>query len=145
MFASTSVGREPKTPGDAIIWFAEANAVHMGDNFFAGTYPFVDVDSGGSVDGMIAAVQMVIEHADSDTKIIPGHGPISAVGDLVGFRDMLRTARDRVRTMINDGRTLEEVLASAPTADLDATWGQGWMTPERFLTAVYTSLAAAGH
>jgi glyoxylase-like metal-dependent hydrolase (beta-lactamase superfamily II) len=133
------------TDGDAVIWFANANAVHMGDNFFAGRFPFIDVDSGGSVDGMIAAVQMVIEHSDSETKIIPGHGPISSVGDLVAFRDMLRTVRDRVRTALNDGMSLEQTLAAGLSAEYDEAWGGGFVGPERFVTALYTSLSAAGH
>jgi glyoxylase-like metal-dependent hydrolase (beta-lactamase superfamily II) len=130
------------TDGDVIVWFANANAVHMGDTFFVGRYPYIDVDSGGTIDGAIGAVQRVIDHVDSETKIIPGHGTVSGVEDLVAYRDMLRTVRDRVRTMINDGMTEEQVLAAAPTAAYDATLGTN---SERFVRAVYTSLVTAGH
>lgn len=129
------------TDGDSIIWFTGANVVHMGDNFFNGTYPYIDVDSGGNVDGMIASAQHVLALIDSDTKIIPGHGPLGAAEDLRRFRDVLVLARDRVGTMINDGMSLDEIIAAAPMSDYDAAYGGGFMSPDRFLTVVYRGLA----
>ena len=133
------------TDGDAIIWFAGANVVHMGDTFFSGNYPFIDLDSGGSVNGLIAAADYVLGHANSGVKIIPGHGPVSSVEDLRAYRGVVSTVRDRVRTMINDGMSLEEVLAAGPSAEFDEGWGGGFINPERFVTSVYTSLSAATH
>ena len=129
------------TDGDSLIWFTGANVVHMGDNFFNATYPYIDVDSGGNVDGMIASAQHVLARIDSDTKIIPGHGVLGGAEDLRRFRDVLILARDRVGTMINDGMSLEEVIAALPMSDYDETWGGGFMSPDRFLTVVYRGLA----
>jgi len=129
------------TDGDAIVWFTDADVIHMGDNFFAGTYPYIDVDSGGSAQGMIAAVEKVIALAGSGTKIIPGHGPLSSIADLRDFRDMLVTVRDRVQAMINDGLNIDEILTAGPSAEYDDGWGGGFVNPERFVRALYASLA----
>jgi cyclase len=129
------------TDGDSLIWFTGANVVHMGDNFFNATYPYIDVDSGGNVDGMIASAQHVLARIDSDTKIIPGHGVLGGAEDLRRFRDVLILARDRVGTMINDGMSLDEIIAALPMSDHDETWGGGFMSPDRFLTVVYRGLA----
>ncbi len=126
------------TDGDVIIHFSEANVVHMGDNFFRGRYPFIDVDSGGGIDGMIEAGDRVLSMVNSETQIIPGHGPLSTPADLRDFRDMLITVRDRVRTMLNDGMSIDEIVAAKPTSDLDATWGQN---PDRFVTMAARSLS----
>lgn len=129
------------TDGDSIIWFEGANVVHMGDNFFAGTYPFIDVDSGGNVNGMIASAERVLAEADEQTRIIPGHGPVSGPDELRAFHDMLVTVRDRVQTLVDDGADLDAVLAAAPTADYDERMQMGFMNTERFVTLVYRSLA----
>ena len=125
------------TDGDAIIGFSKANVVHMGDNFFNGRYPFIDVDSGGSVNGMIAAAETALQHTDSGTKIIPGHGPLAGPAELRTFRDMLVTVRDRVRTMINEGLNEDEIVAAAPTSEFDGQW-EG--EPERFVRLVAQGL-----
>ncbi|MFQ5743549.1 MAG: MBL fold metallo-hydrolase [Acidobacteriota bacterium] len=124
------------TDGDAIIAFENANVVHMGDTFFNGNYPFIDVDSGGAIDGMIAAAELVLRHVDSDTKIIPGHGALGGPAELREFRDMLISARDRIRTMVNDGLSEDDIVARKPTSDLDAKWGGGFIDPERFVRLV---------
>lgn len=129
------------TDGDAVIHFTKANVVHMGDLFFNGRYPFIDVDSGGSIQGAIRAAEKVLSLANSTTRIIPGHGALAGAQDLRSYRDMLVTVRDRVQVLINDGKSEEEVLASHPTADLDARWGRRW---ERFVRAVDRSLRALG-
>ena len=125
------------TDGDALVFFEKANAVHMGDTFFRGRYPFVDVASGGTVQGMIASSNLALGMLKADTKVIPGHGDLSAPADLTAFRDMLVTVRDRVAPMVQRGMTEDQVVAARPTADLDATWGD---TPERFVRSVYQSL-----
>ena len=127
------------TDGDAIIWFREANVVHMGDNLFVGMYPFIDVDSGGNVDGMIAAADRVLEHISAGAKLIPGHGPLASLDDLRAFRDMLADVRERVQALVQQGSSLEEVIAARPSAAYDEQLNGGEV-PERFLTMVYRSL-----
>ncbi len=128
------------TDGDVLVHFQEADVFHMGDTFFNGSYPFVDVGSGGTIRGMIRAAERVLAHATNDTKIIPGHGPLATPDDLRAYLDMLRTVEDRIRTLVNEGRSKEEVLAARPTADLDAEWGGGFMSPERFVGLVYDGM-----
>jgi cyclase len=133
------------TDGDAVVHFRKGDVVHMGDTFFNGFYPFIDVDSGGNVNGMIQSAEAVLAFATSNTKIIPGHGPVTDVMGLRSYRDMLMTVRDRVLTMVNDGASQEEVVASNPTADFDEPWasrGDEWTG--RFVVSVYRSLTE-GH
>ena len=128
------------TDGDSVIWFSGADVVHMGDNFFVGRYPFIDVDSGGSVNGIIEAADMVLARATDATRIIPGHGPVSTPADLATFRDMLVTVRGRVQALIDEGRSVEEVLAAAPSADYEGSMAPGFVNAERFVRAIYISL-----
>ena len=125
------------TDGDAIIHFTNANTFRMGDVFFHGRYPFIDVDTGGNVNGIIAAAGRVLALSDSTTRIIPGHGELAGPGELRQYRDMLIQVRDRVQTLVNDGRTLPEVLAAHPTAPFDQEWGDGG---ERFVSGIFYSL-----
>lgn len=126
------------TDGDAIVHFPRANVFHMGDTFFRGRYPFVDMDSGGGVDGVIAAANFVLERSNEGTRIIPGHGDLASPEHLREYRDMLETVRMRVASLVANGRTEDQVVAAAPTADLDDTWGAN---SERFVRAVYQSLS----
>ena len=130
------------TDGDAIIWFRRANVIHMGDTFFNGRYPLVDLSSGGSIDGMVGAADRVLAVADANTKIIPGHGPLGDRAALQTYRTMLATIRDRIRQAVAAGRTLEQVQAAKPTAEFDAVWGNGRITPAQFVEIIYTDLAA---
>ncbi len=128
------------TDGDAIIHFRRANAVHMGDTFFNGLYPFIDLGSGGNLRGMIAAADAALAVADADTKIIPGHGPLASRGDLERYRTVLVTARTRVAAAIAQGQTLDQVKATRPMADYDEAWGGAFINPEQFIEFVYRSL-----
>jgi cyclase len=130
------------TDGDAIIWFRRANVIQMGDIFFNGRYPFVDLSSGGSLNGVVAAVDRVLALADSNTKIIPGHGPLADRATLHAYRDMLVTVRDRIKRAVTAGQTLEQVQAAKPTAEFDAALGKGTITPTLFVQILYTDLAA---
>ena len=88
------------TDGDAIVHFRTANVVHMGDLFFNGMYPFIDVSTGGSIDGMISAAERVLGMIGAETKVIPGHGPVAGRSELTAYRDMLvgvRESRDATR------------------------------------------------
>jgi glyoxylase-like metal-dependent hydrolase (beta-lactamase superfamily II) len=115
--------------------------LHLGDVFRTTGYPVIDVDNGGTAAGTLEALQVAMDLAGPDTRIIPGHGDLSAVDDVREFRDMISVVARRVSDLIDQGMTLEQVLAAAPTADLDERWGG---SPERFLTGLYQSLAAAG-
>ena len=130
------------TDGDAIIWFRRANVIQMGDIFFNGRYPFVDLSSGGSLEGVVAAVDRVLALADSNTKIIPGHGPLADRVTLHAYRDMLVTVRDRIKRAVTAGQTLEQVQVAKPTAEFDAVLGKGTITPTLFVQILYTDLAA---
>lgn len=133
------------TDGDAVVHFQKGDVVHMGDTFFNGFYPFIDIDSGGNVNGMIHSAEAVLAFATSNTKIIPGHGPVTDVMGLRSYRDMLMTVRDRVLAMVNDGASQEEVVASNPTADFDEAWAsRGDQWTGRFVVSVYRSLTE-GH
>jgi glyoxylase-like metal-dependent hydrolase (beta-lactamase superfamily II) len=128
------------TDGDSIIRFKKANVVHMGDTFFHGGYPFIDVDSGGSIDGAIAAVDQVLATVDDKTKIIPGHGPLASKADLQTYRNVLAASRDRVKALIAQKKTLDQVIAARPTAEWDERWGKEFMEPKFFVSSVYRSL-----
>lgn len=130
------------TDGDAIIYFETANVFHMGDTFWNGLYPFIDVSSGGSIHGMIEAANRVLSLATSNSYIIPGHGPIGDVDDLRAYRDMLVNARDRIQTLINDGFTEDEIVRRRPTAATDEQWGGGFINPEQFARLTYRGLVA---
>ena len=128
------------TDGDAIVHFVQANTIHMGDNYFKDVYPFVDLSSGGSFEGVIRAADIALGYANDSTRIIPGHGPLANRADLKKYRDVLVQVRDRVAALIRQGKTKEQVIAAKPTAEWDATWGAGFMKPDVFLGIVYQSL-----
>ena len=111
------------TDGDVIVRFRKANVVHMGDTYTSRSYPFIDLGSGGSVNGVIAAADLVLGMIDDQTKVIPGHGPLSNKAELKAFRDMVAAVRDRVQQLVAQGKTREQVLAEKPTAAFDARWG----------------------
>ncbi len=128
------------TDGDAMIHFQEADVIHMGDTFFNGFYPFIDSRSGGSVEGVFATIDTVLALADDDTVIIPGHGPVANRADLIVYRDMLIKARDGIMPLIADGKSVEDIIAAKPLADLDADWGGGFLNRERFLRVMHAAL-----
>lgn len=128
------------TDGDSIVHFRGANALHMGDTFFNGIYPYIDLGSGGSVDGVIAAADRGLALADEKTHIIPGHGPLGDRAALQAYHDLLVSVRDRVKKAIADGQTVDQVIAAKPTAEFDATWAGGFMKPDDFVRIVDTSL-----
>jgi len=128
------------TDGDSIVHFREADVVHMGDVYWNGMYPVIDYSAGGSIDGMIEAVEIALALVGPATRVIPGHGEISGRAELVAFRDMLRSARERIVPLVRSGKSLEEIVAAKPTAELDETWGQGFMKPEMFVKAVLGGL-----
>jgi glyoxylase-like metal-dependent hydrolase (beta-lactamase superfamily II) len=129
------------TDGDSLVHFRRANVIHMGDIYFSRGFPFIDLSSGGSVEGFVAAVDRVLAMADANTKLIPGHGPLSNRAELETYRGMLVAIRDRIRGALADGQTLDQVLAARPTREFDEAWGGGFIGPEKFVRTVYRSLA----
>ena len=128
------------TDGDAIIHFEKANVVHMGDIFFNGLYPFVDIDSGGDVRGVIAATDRVLAISNDRTRIIPGHGPVASKTDLAAYRAYLADVVGKVQVAIKAGKTLAQVQAMKPSAAYDATYGGAFIKPDAFVAAIYASL-----
>ena len=133
------------TDGDAVIHFVNADVIHTGDIYFNGLYPFIDVGTGGRFDGMIAATDAILEIAGENTKIIPGHGPLSDRAQLQAYRDMLVTVRDRISEMVEKGMDRDAVVAAAPTSDLDAAWGGGFLEPDMWVGIAYDALTADSH
>lgn len=131
------------TDGDSIIYFKNADVLHMGDNFFNNGYPFIDRDSGGSVQGMIDAVERGLKIAGDGTKIIPGHGELSDREGLETYHGMLTTITERVRGRMERGESLEEIQASGVTSDYDERWSGDFIDAERFVSFVHASLADA--
>ena len=126
--------------GDAIVHFKNSNVIHMGDIYFNGMYPFIDLSAGGSINGMIAAVDRILQLCDQNTKVIPGHGHLSNKAELQEHLKMLVAVRDRITREIKAGKPLDAVIASQPTRDLDLVWGKGFMKPDLFVKIVYDSL-----
>jgi len=126
------------TDGDAIVHFRQANVIHTGDTYFAGMYPFIDTASGGSADGVIRAIDQVLEIANEKTVIIPGHGPISNRQELTAYRDMLKTITGRIRILLHN--SLQQIQAEGVTADFDAAYGAGFIKNEQFVEMLYQDL-----
>ena len=114
----------------------------MGDLFFNGTYPYIDVDFGGKLAGMVTALEEVLDHTRETTLFIPGHGPLGNRSDLVAYHQMLRTALDRIQQLVSEGKTREEVVAAKPTADLDARWAPegSFLRPDFWVGLVYEGM-----
>lgn len=128
------------TDTDIVVYFRKANVVHTGDICFAGGYPFIDVPHGGSTDGYISALGSLIDMIDENTKVIPGHGPISSRAGLQAYRDMMVTVRDRISHYVEEGKRIDEVLELKPTADFDDAFSKQ-MTAEAFIRIVYDDIS----
>ena len=129
------------TDGDSYVYFKNADVIHTGDVYFNGIYPFIDTDHGGSIDGMIKGADQIIKAAGPNTRIIPGHGPLSDRTELMAYRDMLVEIRDRVRGAIANGKTLDQVIADKPTETFDAKWAKGFLDPPTFVKIIYAGMA----
>lgn len=128
------------TDGDSIVWFKESNVVHTGDIYFQNGYPFIDVANGGSINGLIDAVDAILAEADEKTVIIPGHGALSNRKGLHEYRDMLVTLRDKVAGHVKAGKSLRDVQALALSKPYDARWSWRIINGEKIIEAIYTSL-----
>lgn len=127
------------TDTDSVVHFRNSNVVHTGDLFNRG-YPFIDLSSGGSLDGMIEAVDRVLQMINSDTRVIPGHGPLGDHQTLQDFHRMLVTVRDRVKRMMDAGKTVERIVLAELTAEFDEQWGQRSRKGPDFVRQVYNCL-----
>lgn len=127
------------TDGDSFVWFPNSNVLHMGDCFFKGRFPYIDLGSGGSVAGAIKAVQIALSLTDSATKIIPGHGQLANKQDLLNYHNMLIEIVDRVKLAMAEGKTLDEMKAAGLDAGYEA-WGTGFINAERFVDIIWTDL-----
>ena len=125
------------TDGDTVVVFKKANVIHTGDLFFHGIYPFIDLDSGGSVNGLIAAVDKVLELSDEKTRIIPGHGKVTDEAALAAYRKMLVDTSSRVRLLVKEGKSLAEAQAAKPNADYDATLAWDFISADFFVHTLY--------
>jgi cyclase len=128
------------TDGDSIIHFPASNVIHMGDMYFNTLYPYVDLDAGGSIQGMVHAADLALSLADDGTRIIPGHGPLGVTEDLRTYRDYLIKASANVQTLIDEKLSLQQIIAAQPTAEWDEDLGKTWITPAQFVTFIYNSL-----
>ena len=117
------------TSGDGIVWFKDSNVVHMGDNFLVGIYPLIDVDDGGSIEGMIMNIDTVLAFTNDETQVIPGHGAVSDKAGLLAYRELCIVLRDRITEMKGRGMTIDEMIAAGVTDGLDEAWndwGEDW-------------------
>ena len=133
------------TDGDTIIHFPLSNVIHMGDMYFNGRYPYVDLDAGGSIQGMVEAADLALSMSNESTRIIPGHGPLAMADDLKTYRDFLVDASINVQTLIEKDMSLEQTIEAQPTKEWDESLGKIWITPAQFVTFIYNSLKNIHH
>lgn len=129
------------TDGDSVIFFSASNVVHLGDDFFAGRFPFVDLESGGSVQGLVKNIGELVNKIPADAKLIPGHGPISTLDDLKSYHRMLQQTSEIVSQKIAAGKTLDQIKSEG-LPDEWKPWGAGFIKTDRWLETIYKSLTA---
>jgi glyoxylase-like metal-dependent hydrolase (beta-lactamase superfamily II) len=128
------------TDGDAIVHFKRSDVLHMGDIHFNYMYPFIDHSSGGSADGVIAAVDRALALATEKTRIIPGHGPLASKADLQAYRDMLATVVGRIKDQLAAGKSIREIVDSKPTREFEDRWGKGFIPADPWVNMLVTGL-----
>src|SRR5215475_5523740 len=128
------------TDSDISVYFTDAEIIHVADTFWNGHYPFIDYSTGGSIDGMIHATEANVSRVNDKTIVIPGHGPIGDKAQLIEFRDMLTTVREKVATLKKQGKSRDEVVAAKPTANYDAKWGGFVINGDFFTRLVYAGV-----
>jgi len=128
------------TDGDTWVYFPDANVLDTGDTFGnTGRYNTIDFANGGDIRGLIRAVDAYIKQSNDTTKIVPGHGKLATKADLIAWRAMLVTSRERIEKLFNEGKSEQEVLAANPLADLDAKWAATPQQAQNWLRMVYNS------
>lgn len=126
------------TDTDSVVMFAESNVVHMGDHFFNGGFPFVDMANGGTVQGLLRNLEKAISWIDEDTKVIPGHGPLADKDDLVNFYGVVKDTSTAIRVMKSQRMSKEEIVAAGLGAEYES-WGQGFINEQRWIETVFDS------
>ena len=130
------------TDGDTAVWFTGSNVVHLGDLFFQLGYPYIDIDSGGDVEGIIAGLGELLTRLPEDVRVIPGHGELTGLEDVKDYVAMLSTITVRIRGYLDEGKSLDEIQAALPTQEFDARWGNfNFMPPQRFVEIIVRSLS----
>ncbi len=129
------------TDGDVIVQFTKANVIHAGDIVFTNSYPFIDIDNGGSVAGVISATELLISFSDANTKIIPGHGDLTDKAGLEKYHKMLVTIYNSVKQMVSEQKTLEQIQAAKPTAEFDEDY-QGFVSGDKFVEIIFSDLSS---
>jgi cyclase len=129
------------TDTDTFVHFKTSNVLHLGDIFWNGLFPFVDIDSGGNVDGVMQGIAAALALCNTNTQVIPGHGPLGNPTQLQAFQRMLQVTSDLVKAQIAAGASLDEILAAGLGAEW-AAWGSGFITQERWLRTLYRSYAS---
>jgi glyoxylase-like metal-dependent hydrolase (beta-lactamase superfamily II) len=129
------------TDGDSVVFFTESKVVHMGDDFVTYGFPFIDLESGGSVRGMIAACEAVMAAVPPEVKVIPGHGNLSTVADLKPYVAMLKDAEARIEKGIRDGKSVEDLKREKVLAGYESWGGEGkFITTDKFIETLYADL-----
>jgi glyoxylase-like metal-dependent hydrolase (beta-lactamase superfamily II) len=128
------------TNSDSIVYFTESNVLHLGDHFFNGMFPFVDLEHGGSVQGLTGNIEQIIDEFPVDVKIIPGHGSLANMNDLIAYHDMLVETTKIIQDQIEEGKTLEEIQDSGFPTKLQE-WGNGFLDQSTWIKFVYTDLS----
>jgi cyclase len=128
------------TDGDAVVRFEQANVIHLGDLYFNGFYPFIDVEAGGSLDGMVRALDAVLEQIGPETRVIPGHGPLSDRAGVLRYRGMLASVEARLRALHAEELDIDQIVAAGPTREFDAEWGGGFIKPDQWVRLMHRSL-----
>ncbi len=128
------------TDGDALVKFERANVLHMGDVYFNGLYPFIDASSGGSIGGLLAAIDSGLALSDDNTIVVPGHGPVSNRSELAAYGAILKGYRDRIAALKTEGKTLAQAIAAKPTAATDDALGKAFIKPDQLVTFIYETL-----
>ena len=127
------------TTGDTVIYFTNQNAIHLGDVFFSNSYPFIDVDNGGSLSGMINYLEKIVLVIDKDTIVMPGHGEISSISDIKETIEMLKTVKNRILMSIENNQSLEQIISSNITKDFDKKYNT-LLLRDTFIDRAYASL-----
>ena len=127
------------TDGDSFYYFPEENVIHLGDNFFNGKYPFIDIDSGGDIDGLLSNLRMAAAMIDEETKIIPGHGAVGTLADLKAYTHVLETCVTLIKDLRDEGLSVDEIIDAKPLAAWDDSFGDGFISPEAFIRSVFQS------
>lgn len=128
------------TDGDTVIFLEKANIAILGDAVSAHGYPWIDLDSGGSLAGIITTLDHVLAAGNEETRIIPGHGPILYRSDLEAYRDMLVMVQARIQSLISSGESIGRVITAAPTSEFDSQWSHGHVSAEVFTISAYKSI-----